>query len=268
VFCGRSEQDGSAFEAEVNRKGPGRAVFVRADVTREGDMRHLIHTAIARFGRIDCLINNAGVVRDRTTLRMSAEEFDEVVATNLRGTWLAGREAARAMRSTGGHIVNVLSHAAFVGSFGQSNYAASKGGAAALTRSWAYELARYGIRANAVCPVVLTDMTRVVVERAIQAAEQSEEQPPSAPEIGLGDPAEVAKMLVFLASDLASGLNGQAITFNGGRLALWTHPREVEVGERECWTVQEIADAFNGPDAAEQQAMRGPDLKPLPGPER
>ena len=121
------------------------------------------------------------------------------------------------------------------------------------------------IRANGVCPVVLTDMTEVVVQRAAELAEQSGDPPPSAPEIGLGDPAEVAKVLVYLASDRAAELNGQILTFNGGRLALWTHPQEVEVREREHWSVEQIAEVFEGPDAAQQQPMYEPNLKPLPG---
>jgi NAD(P)-dependent dehydrogenase (short-subunit alcohol dehydrogenase family) len=264
VVNGRSAERLQDLVGEIEQAG-GRAVAVPGSVAEEAVATRLVASCVESFGRIDCLINNAGTVRDRTTLRMSAEEFDEVLATNLRGTWLCGREAARAMKSTGGHVVNVLSHASFRSAVGQSNYAASKAGAAALTRSWAYELARYGIRVNGVCPVVLTDMTKVVVENAARAAEQEGKPAPTAATIGLGDPAEVAKVLVYLASDRAGELNGQILTFNGGRLALWTHPQEVEVRERERWSVEEIAEVFEGPDAARQQPMYEPNLQPLPG---
>jgi NAD(P)-dependent dehydrogenase (short-subunit alcohol dehydrogenase family) len=261
-------RDGARLDAlrnELEATG-ARIITVDGSVAEEQVAEALVARCLQEFGRVDVLINNAGIVRDRTTLRMSAEEFDEVMAVNLRGTWLCGREAARAMReSGGGQLINIISNVAFHGSIGQSNYAASKSGAASLTRSWAYELARYGIRANALWPIAMTEMTQVVVENAARAAEQEGKPAPSAATIGLGDPAEVAKMLVYLASDLAAELNGQILTFNGGRLALWTHPQEVEVRERERWSVQQIAEVFSGPDAAQQQAMYEPNLKPLPG---
>ncbi|HEX4466712.1 MAG TPA: SDR family NAD(P)-dependent oxidoreductase [Solirubrobacteraceae bacterium] len=264
VINARDGERLEALAAELSGLG-GRVIAVAGSVAEEALAAELVSRCVEEFGRIDVLINNAGVVRDRTTLRMSAEEFDDVIAVNLRGTWLCGREAARAMRDGGGHLINVISNVAFHGSIGQSNYAASKSGAAALTRAWAYELGRYGIRSNALWPIALTDMTQVVVERAEQIAEQQGQPAPSAATIGLGDPAEVAKVLVYLSSDLAADINGQILTFNGGRLALWTHPQEVEVRERESWTVEQIAEVFSGPGAAAQQSMYEPALKPLPG---
>jgi 3-oxoacyl-[acyl-carrier protein] reductase len=264
VVNGRSAERLDSLVEQITREG-GSAVAVAGSIADEQVATSLVSRCVEAFGHIDCLVNNAGLVRDRTTLRMTAEEFDDVMETNLRGAWLCGREAARAMRETGGLILNVLSHAAFFSAIGQSNYAASKAGVAALTRSWAYELARYGIRANALCPVVLTEMTAPIVERAGEQAAGEGLPPPSAAALGLGDPAEVAKILVYLASDLATALNGQVLTFNGGRLALWTHPRETEVRERSSWSVGEIAEAFRGPGAIVQQQLPGPDLKPLPG---
>jgi NAD(P)-dependent dehydrogenase (short-subunit alcohol dehydrogenase family) len=263
VVNGRDADNIAALVAEIEAAG-GRAVGVVGSVAEEAVADRLVSTCVESFGKIDCLINNAGVVRDRTTLRMTADEFDDVIATNLRGTWLCGRAAARAMKeSGGGHLVNIVSNVAFHGSFGQSNYAAGKAGAAALTRSWAYELARYGIRANAVWPVAVTDMTQVVIDRAVQAAEAAGEPVPTAGAIGLGDPDEVAKLLVYLASDLAKDINYQMITFNGGRLSLWTHPTEVEVRDRRRWTVDEIAAAFGGDGAIRSQEMHEPTMAPL-----
>jgi NAD(P)-dependent dehydrogenase (short-subunit alcohol dehydrogenase family) len=263
VVNGRDADNIAALVAEIEAAG-GRAVGVVGSVAEEAVADRLVSTCVEAFGKIDCLINNAGVVRDRTTLRMTAEEFDDVIATNLRGTWLCGRAAARAMKEAdGGHLVNIVSNVAFHGSFGQSNYAASKAGAAALTRSWAYELARYGIRANAVWPVAVTDMTQVVIDRAVQAAEAAGEPVPTAGAIGLGDPDEVAKLLVYLASDLSKDINYQMITFNGGRLSLWTHPTEVEIRDRRRWTVDEIAAAFDGDGAIARQEMHEPTMAPL-----
>jgi 3-oxoacyl-[acyl-carrier protein] reductase len=229
------------------------AVGVPGSVAEEDVADRVAEAAIERFGRLDVLINNAGIVRDRTTLRMTAEEFDDVVAVNLRGTWLCGRAAARAMRQTGGQIVNVVSNVAFHGSVGQSNYAATKAAGAALTRAWAHELERYGIRSNAVWPVAMTDMTQVVVERDGR----------SAAEIGLGEPDAVAAVFVFLASDAAAHLNAQVLTFNGGRLAVWKKPREVEIRHRDHWTADDVAAAFDGPDGFAEQRMYEPALRPL-----
>ncbi|HEY4098043.1 MAG TPA: SDR family NAD(P)-dependent oxidoreductase [Baekduia sp.] len=262
VVNGRDADNIDALVGEIGAAG-GRAIGVVGSVADEAVADRVVATCVEELGQIDCLVNNAGIVRDRTTMRMSAEEFDDVIAVNLRGTWLCGRAAARAMKDTGGHLVNVISNVAFHGSVGQSNYAASKAGAASLTRSWAYELARYGIRANAVWPVALTDMTQVVLDRAVQAATAEGAPAPEAGAIGIGDPDEVAKLLVYLASDAAAHLNHQIITFNGGRLSLWTHPSEVEVREQRSWTVDEIAAAFSGDGAIAPQAMHEPALPPL-----
>jgi NAD(P)-dependent dehydrogenase (short-subunit alcohol dehydrogenase family) len=243
--------------------GGATVVAVPGSVAEEPVAQAIVATAVERFGRLDTLINNAGVVRDRTTLRMTVEEFDDVIATNLRGTWLCGREAARAMKESGGHIINIVSNVAFHGSVGQSNYAASKAGAASLARSWSYEMARYGIRANSVWPVAVTDMTQVVIDRAGEIADAEGRERPTAGTIGLGDPDEVAKLIVYLSSDLASHINNQVITFNGERLALWSHPREVDVVEREHWTVEDLAGQLGGPDGLEQQPMYEPALQPL-----
>ncbi|MCW3018166.1 MAG: 3-oxoacyl-ACP reductase [Solirubrobacterales bacterium] len=262
VVNGRDVQELDALVTEIAAAGAS-AVAVPGSVAQEQTAERIVAAAVERFGKLDPLVNNAGVVRDRTTLRMSVEEFDEVIATNLRGSWLCGREAARAMKRSGGHIINITSNAAFQGSVGQSNYAAAKAGVAALTRAWAFELDRYGIRANAVWPIALTDMTEVVVERAGAAAEADGRERPSAAELGFGDPEAVATLVVYLASDLASHLNHQIVTFNGGRIATWTHPREEDVRERPRWSVGQIAEHFSGPQAVSQQPLYEPQLAPL-----
>ena len=256
-------RDGARLDALCAELGSERVLAAPGSVAEEDVAARCVSQCVEAFGRIDVLINNAGIVRDRTTLKMTAEEFDDVIAVNLRGTWLCGREAARAMReSGGGHLINVISNVAFHGSVGQSNYAASKSAAASLTRSWAYELERYGIRANALWPIAMTDMTEVVVQRAAEQARSEGAPEPTAQTIGLGDPNEVAKVLVFMSSDGASELNGQVVTFNGGRLALWTHPKEVQVSEQESWTLDEIGGYFA---TAQQEPMYEPKLSPLPG---
>lgn len=263
VVNGRTRADLESLCAEIEADG-GRAIPVVGSVAEEEVAAEIVATCVAEFGRIDTLINNAGIVRDRTTMRMTVEEFDEVIAVNLRGTWLCGREAARAMRETGGHLINVISNVAFHGSIGQSNYAASKSGAASLTRSWSYELGRYGIRANAIWPIADTEMTQVVLQGAVKRAEAEGSPVPSAAEVGLGDPAEIAKVFVVMAGDLAADLNAQVVTFNGHRLGLWTHSVEAEVRERDSWAVDDLTAAFNGTGAMGLQEMYEPYLSPIP----
>jgi NAD(P)-dependent dehydrogenase (short-subunit alcohol dehydrogenase family) len=136
-----------------------RCEAVVGDVAEEAVCTAIVTRCVEAFGGIDCLVNNAGITRDRTLGKMSAEEFDNVIAVNLRGTWACAKAAALAMRERGGSIVNVVSNTAFSGAIGQTNYAASKAGVAGMTRTWARELSRYEIRVNAIWPIAATDMT-------------------------------------------------------------------------------------------------------------
>jgi 3-oxoacyl-[acyl-carrier protein] reductase len=205
----------------------------------------LIDMAVQRMGGIDVLVNNAGIVRDRTLLNMSEEEFDEVIAVNLKGTWACGKLAAAAMKAQGkGQILNVISNSGLRGAFGQTNYAASKGGVMGMTFSWALELARYGIRCNAIWPVAQTDMTDVVLQRAWQMADREGKPRLTPREMGLGQPEEVAAIVVYLCLDETDWLNGQIITFNGSKVALWTHPAETNVQMRDSWTVEDFRRDF------------------------
>lgn len=204
----------------------------------------IIARCVSEFGGIDMLVNNAGTVRDRTLLRMTPEDFDEVVAVNLRGTFACSQHAAKAMQAAGGHILNVVSASAFTGPIGQTNYSAAKAGVVAMTRNWSFELARYGIRANAFWPLALTDMTQVIVARAQEQARERGEPAPSPADLGLGDPDAIARLVVFLASDAAVRLNGQVVGFNGRKLALWTHPREVNIEERDDWSLADLVRDF------------------------
>lgn len=204
----------------------------------------LVSRCCNEFGGIDVLINNAGTVRDRTLMRMSEEEFDEVIAVNLRGTWACSKAAAIAMKESGGHIIQVISGSAFTGPVGQTNYAAAKAGVASMMRCWVDELERYGIRCNSLWPLGLTDMTQVIVERNVALAEKEGREPPTPAELGLGTPEEIAKMMLFLASDAANALNGQIVSWNGRKMALWTHPREVHITERDAWTQDELESTF------------------------
>lgn len=224
--------------------GEASAVGLAGSVGDWDVAERLTQTALDAFGRLDVLINNAGIVRDRTLLKMSEEEFDDVINVNLKGTFACSRFAAAAMRDGGGGaIINVISNTGLRGGFGQTNYAASKAGAAGMLRTWALELQRFKIRVNGLWPVALTDMTQVLVDIDARDAE-TENRPPLTPrEIGLGQVHEVAPMAVYLASD-ACTLNGQILTCDGARIALWSHPEEIVVSEREAWTAETLAECI------------------------
>ncbi|MEZ5257825.1 MAG: SDR family oxidoreductase [Ilumatobacteraceae bacterium] len=182
-------------------------------------------------------------------MNMTLEEFDDVIAVNLRGTWSVSRHAARAMKAQGhGLLLQVISGSAFVGSVGQTNYAASKAGIMGMLYAWDLELARFGIRTNALWPVAETDMTQVVFEGARQRAEASGAQAPQPREMGFGAPAEIAPIVAYLCSARADHLRSQLFTFNGTKLAIWEHPREATVYRRDEWTTDELDDALR--DAA------------------
>ncbi len=214
----------------------------------------IVGRSVDVFGGLDCLVNNAGITRDRTLLKMSPEEFDDVVAVNLFGTFACGKLAAQAMKETGGAIVNLVSNTAFSGAVGQSNYGASKAGVAGLTRTWVRELGRYGIRVNAVWPIAVTDMTKGLVTHMREQRTAGGESVTDI-DLGFGQPEDVAQIVVYLLSDAASAINGQIVTFNGRRLALWSHPSEIVKVERDDWTFDRIAAEFDGPLAGRLQPL-------------
>lgn len=235
------------------RNAGGSVIAVAGSVAEESVAQTLVARCDEAFGSVDVLVNNAGIVRDRTMLKMSMDEFDEVVAVNLRGAFACMREAGRAMRETGGgQIIQIISNSGLTGGFGQANYAASKAGMMGLLRTAVLELSRFSIRTNAVWPIAATDMTEVVFERAAAAAKERGEASPEPSALGFGTPEEVAAGLVWLASDAAAHLNGQCVTFNGRKTALWTHPEERHVTFRDTpFSVDDLADHYR-------------DIEPLP----
>jgi 3-oxoacyl-[acyl-carrier protein] reductase len=224
----------------------GTAVPVVGSVADDALAEEMVYTCVDRFGGVDAVVNNAGIVRDRTLMNMSPQEFDDVVAVNLRGTWSVSRHAARAMKETGGLLLQVVSNSAFVGSIGQTNYAASKAGVMGMLYAWDVELQRYGIRTNALWPIAQTDMTKVVFTNAAKRAAAEGQPAPSPAELGFGTPETVAPVVVYLCSDRAAHLRSQLITFNGSKLGLWSHPHEQVLGRREGWTFDDLAAALDG----------------------
>lgn len=189
-----------------------KALAIRCDVADPTQVQTLMDTAVQTFGGIQILVNNAGITRDNLLLRMSEEDFDAVIDTNLKGAFLCMKAAARTMmRQRYGRIVNISSVVGLRGNTGQLNYAASKAGIIGLTKSMAKELASRGITANAVAPgFIETDMTAVLHETARNALLSS------IPAAHLGKPEDVAKAVVFLAGEDASYITGQVLAVDGG----------------------------------------------------
>ena len=237
----------------------GRAV---AEVCAVGDTAAadaLVERAVGEFGRRDVMVTNAGLLRDRVLWKMSDEDFDAVIGTHLRGTFTCARSAAIRMRAQeeGGRIIVVGSPAGQYGNFGQTNYAAAKAGIVAFARTWALELARSQITVNAIVPTAWTRMTASIpiYEPLVARAEAGEDFPADVRrEHAIGMPEECAPLVVFLASDAAAGVTGQAIGIGGDRLSLYSHPAELVAELRDGgWTAEEIAARWDDAFASSQQ---------------
>jgi NAD(P)-dependent dehydrogenase (short-subunit alcohol dehydrogenase family) len=222
----------------------------------------LVDRAVEEFGRLDVLVNNAGILRDATLWKMTDEDFDAVITTHLRGTFTCTRAAAMRMREQGegGRIICVGSPTGQVGNFGQGNYAAAKAGIVGMVRTWALELARARITVNAIVPVAATAMTETIpfLKPYVDALKAGEELPPFArQQLGFGSPQDAAGLVAFLASDAAADITGQAVGIGGDRLAMWTHPAEVavEFADGTGWSADAIADVWPKQFAAAQQTV-------------
>jgi 3-oxoacyl-[acyl-carrier protein] reductase len=190
-----------------------RTIVYGGDVRDLTMMQGTARQVVADLGRLDILINNAGILRDKTLKNLDAEHWQDVIDTNLTGVFNACKGAVPVM-SDGGRIVSLASIAAVVGFFGQSNYAAAKAGVMGLTRVLSRELARRRITVNAVAPgVVLTEMGKSIPE------EVRVEMLKNIPLGRLGEPSEIAGAVLFLCSDLASYITGQTLHVNGGWIA-------------------------------------------------
>jgi NAD(P)-dependent dehydrogenase (short-subunit alcohol dehydrogenase family) len=222
----------------------------------------LVDRAVAEFGRLDVLVNNAGILRDSTLWKMTDDQFDAVITTHLRGTFTCTRAAVTRLREQGegGRVICVGSPTGQVGNFGQTNYAAAKAGIVGMVRTWAMELARAEITVNAVVPVAATGMTETVpfLKPYVDALQAGEPLPPYARrELAFGPPEDAAGLVAFLASDAAAGITGQAIGIGGDRLALWTHPSEavVEFADGTGWSADAIAEVWPSTFAGSQQTV-------------
>jgi NAD(P)-dependent dehydrogenase (short-subunit alcohol dehydrogenase family) len=216
-----------------------KAVLVSGDIGESRVAADLVRTAVHTFGRLDVVVNNAGVLRDRMLFSLSDEDWDLVIRVHLRGHFLLSRNAAAYWRDTAkaaggpgyGRLINTSSEAWLLGSPGQANYAAAKAGIAALTMSAARSLHRYGVRANVICPRARTEMTATVFGPA--------------PE-GTVDPLSVdhvAPFVAFLAGPAADAINGQVFIVHGGTVTALAPPTVARrfVGPESGWTSAELA---------------------------
>jgi NAD(P)-dependent dehydrogenase (short-subunit alcohol dehydrogenase family) len=205
----------------------------------------LVARAVEAYGRLDVMVTNAGVLRDKVLWKLTDEDFDLVVQTHLRGTFTCARAAAIRFReqAEGGRIIVVGSPAGQYGNFGQTNYAAAKAGIVAFARTWAMELARANVTVNAIVPTAWTRMTASIPIYAPLVG-RDEFPPEVRREHALGKPEDCAPLVVYLASDAAADVTGQAIGIGGDRLSLYSHPAEIAHELRDGgWTADAIADA-------------------------
>ena len=198
--------------------------------------KKIVETALDAFGRVDVLVNNAGILRDRTLLKMNEDEWDSVLEVHLKGTFTMMQAAARQMKSqgSGGRIINTSSGSGLLGNFGQGNYGAAKMGIQALTRIGAMELAREGITVNAISPIAFTRMTSDLPgNRGLDAEERREE----------AGPQHIAPLVAYLASDRGAEISGETFGVGGTRIFVYKMmcSRGVEKrGSHEPWTQDEL----------------------------
>lgn len=220
---------------EIEAAG-GSAVPSYDDVSKPEGAEALIQRALNSFGSVDVLLNNAGILRDKTLLKMELAQWESVLAVHLTGTFLCLQAAAAAMKEKNvrGSIINTTSVSGMLGNFGQANYSAAKAGIYGLTRTASIELQRYGIRVNAVAPVAKTRMTDDLP--MFEKIESSL------------SPEHIAPAHVFLASDLSREVSGQVLAVAGGRISVYKvveSPGKYKEADGGVWTPQEIADHFD-----------------------
>ncbi|MCR4391191.1 MAG: glucose 1-dehydrogenase [Candidatus Acetothermia bacterium] len=215
AMCDVAEEAGEKAARELG------AAFQRVDVTDRLGVEAWVASVLARYGRIDILVNNAGIIRDHQLVRvkdgeivgkMSEADFDLVVAVNLKGTFLCTQAVVPVMiRQRGGVILNASSVAGLDGNFGQTNYVATKAGIVGMTKVWARELGKYGIRVNAVAPgFTATEILRTMPEKVLEGIRAR------TPLGRLGDPRDIANAYLFLASDEAAFITGAVLRVDGG----------------------------------------------------
>lgn len=247
----------------------GRATAVVAPVGSAETAQELVDAAVSAFGGLDVLVTNAGILRDKSLLKMTDDDFDRVTTVHQRGTFTCVRAAYGYFKEHGvpGRIIAIGSPTGQRGNFGQTNYAAAKAGIVGMVRTWALEMSRAGVGVNAVIPVAATAMTRAVpyFAAAIEAEDAGEPMPAFyRAELGFGTAADVSGLVVFLASEAAAGISGQAIGVGGDRIQLWSHPEPVLSRLHDGgWSAEDIADSF-APELRQNLQSVGEEFPTLP----
>ncbi|MBK8347838.1 MAG: 3-oxoacyl-[acyl-carrier-protein] reductase [Saprospiraceae bacterium] len=206
-----NEIRGKELETELTAKGH-KAIFYTVNTSDATQIDEAVKKVVGAYGKIDILVNNAGITRDASLLKMTEEQWHQVIDINLTGVFLCTKAVAPYMVEKGyGRIMNASSVVGLYGNFGQTNYAATKAGVIAMTQTWSKELGRKGINVNAVAPgFILTEMVMAMPEAVL--AKMSEKVPSNR----LGKPEDIANIYAFLASDQADYINGATISVDGG----------------------------------------------------
>lgn len=207
-----NEQAATETEKLCRESGATDVVTYKGDVSDENSCEELVKTVMDKYGQVDALVNNAGITRDGLVARMSADDFDSVISTNLRGAFLMSKLVTKPMmKQRYGRIVNISSVVGVHGNAGQANYSASKAGLIGMTKSIAKELASRNITVNAVAPgMIATDMTAVLTDA------QKDNINSSIPAKRMGEPEDVANAVLFLADEKSSYITGQVLEVSGG----------------------------------------------------
>jgi NAD(P)-dependent dehydrogenase (short-subunit alcohol dehydrogenase family) len=225
---------------EIRRAG-GQAVANYESVASMAGGQAIVKTATDNFGRIDIVVNNAGILRDRMIFNMSEEEWDAVINTHLKGSFAVTRAAAPLMREQkSGRFINMTSTSGLIGNVGQANYAAAKLGIFGLTKATALDMARYNVTANCISPFAWTRMIGTIPT-------ETEAQKARVEKIKKLSPAHIAPVAVFLASDAAKDVTAQVFGVRGKEIMLFGHERPImRVHHDEGWTAERLAEMFPG----------------------
>src|SRR5205809_586647 len=223
------------------REGGGEAVANYEAVASRAGGQAIVKTAVDAFGRVDVVVNNAGILRDRMICSMSEEEWDAVIDTHLKGTFAVTRAAAPLMREQKwGRFINMTSTSGLIGNVGQANYAAAKLGIFGLTKVTALDMARYNVTANCISPFAWTRMIGTIPT-------ETETQKARVEKIKKLSPAHIAPVAAFLASDAAKDVTGQVFGVRGKEIMLFGHERPVmRVHDDTGWTVERLVEMFPG----------------------
>ncbi len=263
------DEDAAAQATALLEAAGAKVATVVAPVGPTSTAQELVRTAVDSFGRLDIVVTNAGVLRDTVLWKMSDDDFDTVVNVHLRGTFTTVREAVIQMREQGegGRVICIGSPTGQRGTFGQTNYSAAKAGIVGMVRTWALELARAGITANAVVPVAATAMTATVpyFAAAVEAADAGEAMPSFfRHDLGFGTVDDVGGIVAYLASDAAASITGQVFGVGGDRLQLWTHPTASVTAYAEGgWSAEDVAARLDDEVAGKWETV-GEKFPPLP----